>query len=197
MEWRRSDEACRRISDVPVVGLLTATAAVAVIGNARTFKSGREFAAYLGLVPRQNGSGGKVKLGGISKRGDVSISAARARRADPTGEGGHFDRWLKRLSRRDAVECVDLLLLFALTAIAGSAAMRPSTSTAAACSMPRRFSTRSSNKVRKARLFFVLRHFTPKCLMAGAIISLCNAKIPSRSTYTGKRNLPGEKCNHL
>lgn len=104
MEWRRSDEACRRISDVPVVGLLTATAAVAVIGNARTFKSGREFAAYLGLVPRQNGSGGKVKLGGISKRGDVSISAARARRADPTGEGGHFDRWLKRLSRRDAVE---------------------------------------------------------------------------------------------
>ncbi|PLP97241.1 IS110 family transposase [Cupriavidus pauculus] len=71
--WRRSDEACRRISEIPGVGLLTATAAVAVIGNAQSFKSGREFAAYLGLVPRQNGSGGKVKLSGISKRGDVYL----------------------------------------------------------------------------------------------------------------------------
>jgi len=71
--WRRSDEACCRIAEIPGVGLLTATAAVAVIGNARAFKSGREFAAYLGLVPRQNGSGGKVKLGGISKRGDVYL----------------------------------------------------------------------------------------------------------------------------
>jgi transposase len=73
MEWRRSDEACRRISDIPGVGLLAATAALAVIGNAQAFKSGREFAAYLGLVPRQNSSGGKVKLGGISKRGDVYL----------------------------------------------------------------------------------------------------------------------------
>ncbi|MGT2509360.1 IS110 family transposase [Cupriavidus basilensis] len=73
MAWRRSDEACCRISEIPGVGLLTATAAIAVIGNAQSFKSGREFAAYLGLVPRQNGSGGKVKLGGISKRGDVYL----------------------------------------------------------------------------------------------------------------------------
>ena len=72
-DWRRGDEACRRISEIPAVGLLTATAAVAVIGNAQAFRSGREFAAYLGLVPRQNGSGGKVKLGGISKRGDVYL----------------------------------------------------------------------------------------------------------------------------
>ncbi|MFL9912872.1 IS110 family RNA-guided transposase [Paraburkholderia sp. RL17-337-BIB-A] len=72
-EWRRGDEACRRISEIPGVGLLTATAAVAVIGNAHAFRSGREFAAYLGLVPRQNSSGGKVRLGGISKRGDVYL----------------------------------------------------------------------------------------------------------------------------
>lgn len=72
-EWRRGDEACCRISEIPGVGLLTATAAVAVIGNAQAFRSGREFAAYLGLVPRQNSSGGKVKLGGISKRGDVYL----------------------------------------------------------------------------------------------------------------------------
>ena len=67
LEWRRNDDACRRISEIPGVGVLTATAAVPVIGQAKTFRSGREFAAYLGLVPRQNGSGGKVKLGGISK----------------------------------------------------------------------------------------------------------------------------------
>ncbi|KVU35956.1 transposase [Burkholderia ubonensis] len=73
IEWRRGDEACRRISEIPGVGPLTATAAVSVIGQARTFRSGREFAAYLGLVPRQNGSGGKVKLGGISKRDDVYL----------------------------------------------------------------------------------------------------------------------------
>ncbi|WP_186181830.1 IS110 family transposase [Burkholderia gladioli] len=73
LEWRRNDAACRRISEIPGVGVLTATAAVSVIGQAKTFRSGREFAAYLGLVPRQNGSGGKVKLGSISKRGDVYL----------------------------------------------------------------------------------------------------------------------------
>jgi transposase len=73
LEWRRNDDACNRISEIPGVGVLTATAAVSVIGQATTFRSGREFAAYLGLVPRQNGSGGKVKLGGISKRGDVYL----------------------------------------------------------------------------------------------------------------------------
>ena len=73
LNWRRHDDACLRISEIPGVGVLTATAAVSVIGQARTFRSGREFAAYLGLVPRQNGSGGKIKLGGISKRGDVYL----------------------------------------------------------------------------------------------------------------------------
>jgi transposase len=72
-EWRRNDEACRRISEIPGVGVLTATAAVSVIGQAKSFRSGREFAAYLGLVPRQSSSGGKPKLGGISKRGDVYL----------------------------------------------------------------------------------------------------------------------------
>jgi hypothetical protein len=78
-EWRRGDEACRRISEIPDVGLLTATAAVAVMGNAQTFRSGREFAAYLGLVPKQSGSGGMVKLSGISKtRRRISAHFARS-----------------------------------------------------------------------------------------------------------------------
>lgn len=69
--WKKEDAASRRLMDIPGVGLLTATAAVATIGDARSFKSGREFAAFLGLVPRQSGTGGRVKLLGISKRGDV------------------------------------------------------------------------------------------------------------------------------
>jgi len=68
--WQKQEAACRAITAIPGIGRLTATALVAMIGDARTFTSGREFASYLGLVPRQSGTGGKVKLGAISKRGD-------------------------------------------------------------------------------------------------------------------------------
>ncbi|MGN6318396.1 IS110 family transposase [Trinickia sp.] len=71
--WQRQDEAATRLAAIPGVGLLTATAAIATIGQASTFRSGREFAAFLGLVPRQSGTGGRVKLLGISKRGDVYL----------------------------------------------------------------------------------------------------------------------------
>jgi transposase len=68
--WQKQEAACRAISEVPGIGRLTATALVATIGDAKTFRSGREFAAFLGLVPRQNGTGGKIRLGSISRRGD-------------------------------------------------------------------------------------------------------------------------------
>lgn len=71
--WHRQDDACQRIAAIPGVGLLTATAAVATMGDAKAFRSGREFAAWLGLVPRQVGTGGRVKLLGISKRGDTYL----------------------------------------------------------------------------------------------------------------------------
>ena len=57
-------------TDVPGVGVITATALVATVGDARQFRSARQFAAWLGLVPRQQSSGGKDRLGRISKRGD-------------------------------------------------------------------------------------------------------------------------------
>lgn len=71
--WLKQEPACKRIADIPGVGLLTATAAVAVMGDANAFKSGREFAAFVGLVPRQTGSGGRIRLMGISKRGDTYL----------------------------------------------------------------------------------------------------------------------------
>lgn len=69
----RQNETCKRLMEIPGVGPLTATAAVATMGEAAAFKSGREFAAYIGLVPKQTGSGGKVRLLGMSKRGDTYL----------------------------------------------------------------------------------------------------------------------------
>jgi transposase len=69
--WHRSDEMSRRLARVPGIGPLTASALVASVGDAKSFGSGRQLAAWLGLVPRQNSSGGKNVLLSISKRGDV------------------------------------------------------------------------------------------------------------------------------
>jgi transposase len=71
--WHRSNEASRRLEAIPGVGVITATALVATIGDASQFHSGRQLAAWLGLVPRQHSSGGKERLGRISKRGDGYI----------------------------------------------------------------------------------------------------------------------------
>jgi transposase len=73
LSWLHQDKACKTIACIPGVGPLTATAAVATMGDARAFKSGREFAAWLGLVPAQTGTGGRVRLLGISKRGDTYL----------------------------------------------------------------------------------------------------------------------------
>ena len=72
-QWMLEDKAVKAINEIPGVGVLTATAAVATMGDAKSFRSGREFAAWVGLVPKQTGSGGKVTLLGISKRGDTYL----------------------------------------------------------------------------------------------------------------------------
>jgi transposase len=73
--WQREDAATLPIAAIPGVGLLSATAAVATMGYPKGVKSGREFAAWLGLVPRQTGTGGRLCLLGISKRGDEYLRA--------------------------------------------------------------------------------------------------------------------------
>ena len=71
--WHRDDADSRRIAEIPGVGVLSATAAVAAMGDPAAFRSGREFAAWLGLVPRHVGTGGRVRMLGISKRGDTYL----------------------------------------------------------------------------------------------------------------------------
>jgi transposase len=112
------DRQMQRIAQIPGVGVLTATAAIATMGDAHAFKSGREFCAWLGLVPRQTGTGGKVKLQGISKRGDaylrtLLIHGARSVFSHARQPGP----WLEQLkSRRPTnVVCVALAAKMART----------------------------------------------------------------------------------
>ena len=105
MAWHRSNPASRRLATIPGVGVITATALVATIGDGAQFRSGRQLSAWLGLVPRQHSSGGKDRLGRISKRGDGYIrrllvhgarSVLRWRRAKPGTRPGWSDQLLAR-----------------------------------------------------------------------------------------------------
>ena len=69
----RDSPACKTVAEIPGVGLMTATAIVASMGSPAAFKDAREFAAWVGLVPRQTGTGGRVRQLGISKRGDAYL----------------------------------------------------------------------------------------------------------------------------
>ena len=70
LAWHRQDQASQRLATIPGIGIITATALAASVPDPGMFRSGREFAAFLGLVPRQNSSGGKERLGRISKMGN-------------------------------------------------------------------------------------------------------------------------------
>ena len=98
-------EACQRLAQLEGVGPLTATALIATVGAASTFKNGREFAAWLGLVPRQHSTGGKPMLLGISKQGDrylrkLLIHGARAVVRTVDGKQDGRSRWLQGLIGR-------------------------------------------------------------------------------------------------
>lgn len=124
----RSNEDMQRVLQIPGVGPLTATAAIATMGDARAFKSAREFCAWLGLVPRQRGTGGKVKLLGISKRGDsylrtLLIHGARSVLHQSKNPGP----WLEQLKARRPgnVAVVALAAKIARTIWAVTAHQRP------------------------------------------------------------------------
>ena len=103
--WHRGSEMSRRLEKIPGIGPLTASALVASIADARSFDSGRQLAAWVGLVPRQSSSGGKPQLLGMSKRGDVYlrtllIHGARSAILAAQRKVGAADTWLGHLLRR-------------------------------------------------------------------------------------------------
>jgi transposase len=101
----RTDEMCRRIGEIEGIGPVTATALVAAVGDRTCFRNGREFAAWLGLVPRQKSSGGKARLLGISKRGDryirtLMIHGARAVLGKAGDKQDARSQWIRRMRER-------------------------------------------------------------------------------------------------
>jgi transposase len=103
--WHAHSEDSQRLECIGGFGPLTATAFVASVGNAKSFKNGRQVAAWLGLVPRQDSSGGKTRLLGISKHGDVYlrtllIHGARAVLRHLKPRAHQTDDWLRRLLAR-------------------------------------------------------------------------------------------------
>jgi transposase len=101
----KADEAARRLATIPGIGVLSATALVAAIGDGRTFARGRDLAAWLGLVPRQATTGGKPRLLGISKRGNgylrrLLIHGARAAMPSLSGSATPLGAWLSGLLAR-------------------------------------------------------------------------------------------------
>jgi transposase len=100
-----ANELVQRLRSVPGIGLLSATALVAAVGNAKVFRNGRQMAAWLGLVPRQDSSGGKPRLLGITKRGDkylrcLLIHGARVVTTYAERQQRHSQRWINAIRER-------------------------------------------------------------------------------------------------
>ena len=101
----QENEACQRLVKIPGIGPVTATAVIAAIGNGAAFRKGREFAAWMGVVPREHSTGGKQKLLGISKRGNrylrkLFVQCARAVLQRKTKQAPGLKVWLEKITSR-------------------------------------------------------------------------------------------------
>ncbi len=121
-----SDEACRRLMTIPGIGPIIASAMVATIGDGSAFRRGRDFGAWLGLVPRQISTGDRTILGRISKRGNsylrtLFVQAARVVLLRPANWPKHsFGQWLDAAAKRMHHNVVAAALANKLTRIAWS-----------------------------------------------------------------------------
>src|SRR5438477_3178719 len=111
----QENEVCRRLDAIPGIGPLTATALIAAVGNGAAFRKGREFAAWVGLVPREHSTGGKQKLLGISKRGNgylrrLFVQGARAVLQYREKQSFGLKHWLAELSSRSHYNIVGVAL---------------------------------------------------------------------------------------
>lgn len=131
----RSNEMCQRIGKIEGIGPITATALVAAVGDRTCFKNGRQFAACLGLVPKQRSSGGKSRLFGISKRGDrylrtLMIPGARAVLAKAGGKTDARSLWIGHMPdrRHPSIVAVALANKNARIVLSDSAEFQPALS---------------------------------------------------------------------
>ena len=115
LAWHRQNAASQRLETIPGIGIITATALAASVPDPSVFNSGRQFAAFLGLVPRQNSSGGKDRLGHISKMGNgylrrllVVGATSVTRRADTTDT--RTGAWVRSLMGRKPIRLVTVAI---------------------------------------------------------------------------------------
>jgi transposase len=131
----QENEACQRLLKVPGIGPVTATAVIAAIGNGAAFRKGREFAAWMGVVPREYSTGGKQKLLGISKRGNrylrkLFVQCARAVLQQKAKQTPGLKAWLEKLTSHThrhaaAVALANKLARMAWAVLATGEAYRP------------------------------------------------------------------------
>ncbi len=115
LAWHKQDAASQRLATIPGVGIISATALAATVTDPALFRSGREFSAFLGLVPRQNSSGGKERLGRISKMGDgylrklLVVGATSVIRRAKTGDLAAAP-WIRSLLERKPARVVTVAM---------------------------------------------------------------------------------------
>ena len=111
----KRNESCQRLATIPGIGPLVATALFSGVGDPLQFKNGRQFAAWLGLTPKQRSSGGKSKLGGITKHGDtylrtLLVQGARAVMRFVGRRDDRHSRWIKAVMQRRHVSVAAIAL---------------------------------------------------------------------------------------
>ena len=132
MREHRSNAVSRRLTTIPGIGPITASALAGTIADPLAFKSGRELAAWIGLVPRQHSSGGKQKMGRVSKQGDrylrrlLTVGATAVMRRLP-GKTDGLSLWVRALLDRRPFRLVSLALANKMARIAWAIMVRPET----------------------------------------------------------------------
>ena len=123
MAWHAESEASRRLAGIPGLGVITATALAATVTNPDQFRSGRQFAAWLGLTPQQHSTGGKTRLGGISKQGDrylrrLLVVGATAVIRHTKDKPTPMANWIRKLMEKKPFRLVSVALANKLARIA-------------------------------------------------------------------------------
>jgi transposase len=114
-KWHAQSEASRKLASIPGLGIITATAIAATVTDAGQFRSGRQFAAWLGLTPQQHSTGGKTRLGGISKQGDrylrrLLVVGATAVMRHVKDKPTTLASWIRKLSEKKPFRVVSVAL---------------------------------------------------------------------------------------
>lgn len=121
--WHAASEASRRLATIPGLGIITATAIAATVTDPTQFRSGRQFAAWLGLTPQQHSTGGKTRLGGISKQGDrylrrLLVVGATAVMRHVKDKPMPMANWIRKLVEKKPFRVVSVALANKLARIA-------------------------------------------------------------------------------